>query len=176
VSSGFDIPQIVSSDKQIKSHLKPGYGWIEQVEIDLEPRCDDGTLEGESVLVSWYRYLADATLRANRPIAYQHNTRQMLQQQGFIDIQERIIRAPLNGWSSDPHQKQLGRWYNLGLTDGLDALSLGPFTRAYRWDANQHVRPLLKQVKQEISRSKVHAYNNMYGFNHTSYIHNADRL
>jgi hypothetical protein len=161
----------------VTSHLKPGYGWIEQVEIDLEPRCDDGTLEGESVLVSWYRYLADATWRANRPIGYQHNTRQMLQQQGFIDIQERIIRAPLNGWSSDPHQKQIGRWYNLGLTDGLDALSLGPFTRAYRWDANQHVRPLLKQVKQEISRSKVHAYNNMYGSTLSiKCTHNADRL
>jgi hypothetical protein len=143
-------------------HLKPGYGWIEQVEIDLTPRCDDGTLNPSSHLVSWYEYLKDATARANRPIAYQPNTGQMLQQQGFIDIQEKIIRAPLNGWSSDPHQKQIGRWYNLGLTDGLEALSLAPFTRVNRWDANAHVRPLIKEVKKEISNSKVHAYNNMY--------------
>ena len=85
----------------------------------------------------------------------------MLQQQGFIDVQEIIIRAPLNGWSTDTHQKQIGRWYNLGLTDGLEGLSLAPFTRVNRWDANQHVRPLIKEVKKEVANSKVHAYNNM---------------
>ena len=142
-------------------HLKPGVGWIEQVEIDLEPRCDDGTLQRDSYLVQWYNYLADATARAERPIAYRHNTRQMLQAAGFIDIQETIVRAPLNGWPSDPHQKEIGRWYNLGLTDGLDALSLAPFTRVNRWNADEHVRPLLKEVKKEIAKSKVHAYNNM---------------
>jgi hypothetical protein len=112
--------------------------------------------------MQWYNYLADATSRAERPIAYQHNTRQMLQAAGFIDIQETIVRAPLNGWPSDPHQKTIGRWYNLGLTDGLDALSLAPFTRVNRWSANEHVRPLVKEVKKEIGQSKVHAYHNMY--------------
>jgi hypothetical protein len=86
----------------------------------------------------------------------------MLQTAGFIDIQETIVRAPLNGWPSDPHQKTIGRWYNLGLTDGLDALSLAPFTRVNRWNADEHVRPLVKEVKKEIAKSKVHAYNNMY--------------
>jgi hypothetical protein len=85
----------------------------------------------------------------------------MLQTAGFIDIREEIIRAPLNGWPSDPHQKQIGRWYSLGLTDGLEALSLAPLTRVYRWNATEHVRPLIKQVKKEIAQSKIHAYNNM---------------
>ena len=85
----------------------------------------------------------------------------MLQAAGFIDIQETIVRAPLNGWPSDPHQKTIGRWYNLGLTDGLDALSLAPLTRVYNWNADEHVRPLIKEVKKEIAKSKVHAYNNM---------------
>jgi trans-aconitate methyltransferase len=148
--------------QKIYQHLKPGVGWVEQVEIDLEPRCDDGTLQRDSYLVQWYNYLADATARAERPIAYQHNTRQMLQTAGFIDIQETIVRAPLNGWPSDPHQKTIGRWYNLGLTDGLDALSLAAFTRVNRWHPDEHVRPLLKEVKKEIAKSKVHAYNNIH--------------
>jgi hypothetical protein len=142
-------------------HLKPGIGWIEQVEVDLQPRCDDGTLSRDSELVKWYGYVADATARAHRPLAYRHDTRQMLQTAGFIDIREEIIRAPLNGWPSDPHQKQIGRWYNLGLTDGLEALSLAPLTRVYHWSATEHVRPLIKQVKKEIAQSKIHAYNNM---------------
>lgn len=143
------------------SHLKPGCGWIEQVEIDLEPRCDDGSLPANSMLSQWYGYLVDATTRSSRPIAYQHNTRQMLQAAGFIDIQETIIRAPYNSWPADPHQKEIGRWYNLGITEGLEALSLGPLTRAYRWSAVDHVKPLIQAVKREICTRKIHAYNNM---------------
>jgi hypothetical protein len=142
-------------------HLKPGTGWIEHVEIDMEPRCDDYTLSPESMLFKWYRWLADATVRVSRPIAYEHRTRQLLQSAGFIDIQETVIRVPYNSWPNDPHQKDIGRWYNLGITEGLDALSFAPLTRVYQWDLNAHVKPLLDQVRREICNRKVHAYNNM---------------
>lgn len=148
-------------EADLARHLKPGYGWIEQIEIDLQPRCDDGTLPQENVISQWYNYLAEATRRVARPIEYQHNTRQMLQAAGFIDIQEMIIRAPYNSWPADPHQKEIGRWYNLGITEGLEALSLAPFTRVNHWDAAQHVKPLLDAVKRRICQRKVHAYNNM---------------
>lgn len=142
-------------------HLKPGTGWIEHVEIDMEPRCDDYTLPPDSMLTKWYQWLADATHRVSRPIAYEHRTRQLLQAAGFIDIQETVIRVPYNSWPNDPHQKDIGRWYNLGITEGLDALSFAPLTRVYQWDLNAHVRPLLEQVRREICNRKIHAYNNM---------------
>lgn len=143
------------------SHLKPGSGWIEHVEIDLEPRCDDGTLSPDSHLTQWYGYLADATARVDRPVAYDHRTRQLLQAAGFIDIQETIIRAPYNSWPADPHQRDIGRWYNLGLTEGLEALSAAPFTRVNRWNMNEHVKPLVEAVRREVCNRKIHAYNNM---------------
>jgi trans-aconitate methyltransferase len=148
--------------QKIYTHLKPGAGWIEHVEIDLEPRCDDHTLPSESPLVKWYNYLADATARVSRPIAYNHQTRQLLQAAGFIDIQETIIRAPYNSWPNDPHQKEIGRWYNLGITEGLEALSFAPFTRVNRWDLNEHVKPLVEAVRTQICNKKIHAYNNIH--------------
>ncbi|KAF2091023.1 LaeA-like protein [Saccharata proteae CBS 121410] len=148
--------------QKIYSHLKPGFGYIEQVEIDLQPRCDDGTLEPNSPVVQWYNYLADATERTARPIAYNHNTRQMLQIAGFIDIQETIIRAPYNGWPADPHQKDIGRWYQLGFSEGIEALSLGPLSRVFRWQADLHIRPLCRQVRAQVNTSKIHAYNNIH--------------
>jgi hypothetical protein len=142
-------------------HLKPGSGWIEQVEIDMKPRCDDGTLPPDSALVQWHNYLTNATECANRPIAFQANTREMLQTAGFIDIREQVIRAPLNGWPTDPHQKQIGRWYNIGLSEGLGALSAAAFTRINRWNMQDHVEPLLKEVEKEMNKSSMHTYNNM---------------
>jgi hypothetical protein len=143
------------------SHLKPGTGWIEQIEIDMEPRCDNGTLPQNSVIKQWYDYLVDATGRNHRSIAYKHDTKDLLRNAGFIDIDEQIIRAPLNGWPNDPHQKQIGKWYHLGLSEGLEALSLAPFTRIFGWEAEDHIKPLLREVSREISKSKIHAYNNM---------------
>ncbi|KAI9689841.1 MAG: Secondary metabolism regulator lae1 [Bathelium mastoideum] len=146
--------------QKIFQHLRPGDGHLEQVEIDLEPRCDDGTLI-DGPLKHWYDYLKDATARASRPIAYQHNTRQMLQAAGFIDINETVIRAPYNSWPADPHQKDIGRWYNLGLTEGLEALSLAPFTRVFRWPVNA-VQRIVEDARRQIVSKKQHGYNNMY--------------
>ncbi|KZF21952.1 methyltransferase LaeA [Xylona heveae TC161] len=146
--------------QKIFQHLKPGFGYMEQVEIDMLPRCDDGTMPYHP-LVQWYDWLDDATQRASRPVAYQRNTRQMLEMQGFVDIQENVIRIPLNSWPASLHEKDIGRWYNLGLTEGLEALSLGPLTRVYGWPA-EDVRRLIVDVKAHMCNKKIHAYNNMH--------------
>ncbi|CBX97665.1 predicted protein [Plenodomus lingam JN3] len=148
--------------QKIFAHLKPGTGYVEHVEIDMEPRCDDGSLPDDSMLKRWYEWLADATHRVARPIAYEHRTRQLLQQAGFIDIQETVIRVPYNSWPNDPHQKDIGRWYNLGITEGLEALTFAPLTRVYQWDLNTVVRPILDSVRREICNRKFHAYNNIH--------------
>lgn len=141
--------------------MKPGQGWIEHIEIDLEPRCTDGTLPPDSAVSTWYGYLTNATHRAERPIAYNLDTRQRLEAAGFVEIQEEVIRAPYNSWPSDPHQKEIGRWYNLALTEGLEALSLAPLTRMNRWGVDDIIRPFLASVKRDICNRKIHAYNNM---------------
>jgi hypothetical protein len=143
-------------------HLKPGVGHIEQVEIDLQPRCDDGTLSDQSPLVNWYKYLSDATATANRPIGYPHDSKAQLQRAGFIDIREQTIRAPINQWSTDPHQREIGKWYGFGLGLGLEALSLAAFTRVNNWDAKKDVAPFLADVGKEMAMSRIHAYNNMW--------------
>ncbi|KAI9822841.1 MAG: Secondary metabolism regulator lae1 [Phylliscum demangeonii] len=146
--------------QRVFEHLKPGFGSFEHVELDLEPRCDDGTLSPQSCLVQWWRFVADATQRVNRPLAYNHWTRAMLEHAGFVDIQEQVIRAPLNAWPADPHLKDVGRWYNLGLTEGLEAFSLGPLTRVARWGVDD-VQRIVRDVKKVIGNKKIHAYNHM---------------
>lgn len=108
----------------------------------------------------WYGYLKDATARAARPIEYQQNTRQMLETAGFTDIQEQIIRAPFNSWPRDPYQKEIGRWYCVGLSEGLEAMSLGPLTRVYGWKVNA-IKSMCEDVKAHMIQRKIHAYNNM---------------
>ncbi len=133
---------------------------MEHVEIDMEPRCDDGTLPPNSYIVQWTGLLLDATARAYRPLAYNTETRAILERQGFVDIQEQVIRVPVNPWSKDPQEKDVGRWYNLGLTQGLQALTLAPLTRMTQWTPAD-VERLTADVKREVCSKKFHIYCNM---------------
>lgn len=133
---------------------------MEQVEIDFFPRCDDGSLPADSALIQWANYLVEATQRAYRPLAYNQQTRQMLEATGFVDVSEQVIKVPLNPWPTDQHLKEIGRWYNLGLVQGLEALSLGPFTRMFRW-SKEDVDRIIAAAKRDICSKKHHAYCNM---------------
>lgn len=84
----------------------------------------------------------------------------MLERQGFVDIQEEVIKIPLNPWPQEESGKVLGRWYNLGLIQRLEALTLGPLTRMTDWKRPQ-IDKLISDVKRDISSLKIHAYCNM---------------
>ena len=127
----------------------------------MVPRCDDQTLPPDSKLLEWTRLLFEATAQAHRPMEYNTQTRAMLEWGRFVDISEEIIRVPLNSWPTDPYLKEVGRWYNLGLTEGLEALSLGPLTRVAGW-TKAEVEKLCSEVKKEVCNKKFHVYCNMY--------------
>ena len=142
----------------VSRHLKPGYGHLEQVEIDYQPRCNDGPIPPRLAL--WWSSLADATNRADRPLAFNPNTVHMLRSQGFVDVEETVIRMPFNTWPSSNHEKDIGRWHNVGLREGLEAMSLGPFFRVFKWSAD-HIRKLCREVEAEINDKRYHVYNNL---------------
>ncbi|KAL8905805.1 MAG: hypothetical protein Q9207_002418 [Kuettlingeria erythrocarpa] len=145
------------------NHLKPEIGRFEQVELDIEPRCDDGTLPANASIRRWYTALKRATETFNRPIAYNHATPEMLARQGFVDIEERVIRLPMSTWSPHMRERVLANWYQLAWVDegGLEAYSLGPLTRApVSWPADQVTR-FCNDVGAEISNRDYHIYNTM---------------
>lgn len=84
----------------------------------------------------------------------------MLEQQNFVDIQEEVIRVPLNPWPDDPEQKNIARWYNLALTQGLEAMTLAPMCRMKDWSKEQVTR-LCAEVRRDICSRKIRAYNEM---------------
>jgi len=73
----------------------------------------------------------------------------MLEALGFVDISEQVIKVLLNLWPSDPHLSRMGRWYNLGLVRGVEALSLAPFVRMFHWEK--------EDVESRICTKKYHA-------------------
>ena len=110
--------------------------------------------------MQWYEYLRDATAELGRPIEYQHDTRQKLERAGFIDIEEKVLRAPFNEWPKDSHQRSIARRYCSCLFQWLEGLSLQPMTKAFGWSAAE-IRPIIDHVCSAILNKKIHAYHNM---------------
>lgn len=106
------------------------------------------------------RKLFEATERNRRPLAYNTEIRTMLEDQKFVDIQEEVIKIPLNPWPDDPREKDVARWYNLALTQGLEAMTLGPMCRMNKWTKDDVTRQIT-EVRRDICSRKIRAYNNL---------------
>ncbi len=149
------------SNRCVSRHLKPVYGWTEQVELDIYPRCDDGSLPGDAALFAWANYLFQASEMTGKPIAYNVHTRQMLQNAGFTQVSEEVIRVPFHAWPENVQDTHVGMWFSTGLVQWLEALSLGPLMRVLQWD-RARVDKLLADVRREILHRKYHIYCEMH--------------
>jgi SAM-dependent methyltransferase len=143
--------------RRILSQLRPG-GWFEQVEIDLEPRYD-GQPQDPPVLGKWYQYMKQATEQAMRPIAHDHHeTVRQLTEAGFDKVSVQYVGLPLNPWPQDEHEKKVGRWYNLAVSESVETLSLAPFSRVFGMSVEQ-IHSLAVEVKSEAYNKNIRAYN-----------------
>ncbi|KAI3322728.1 methyltransferase LaeA [Xylariaceae sp. AK1471] len=137
---------------QIFKHLKPGSGLLEQVEIDWRPQCEgDPRAFRDSKLAEWSQKVHQGFELAGRKLEMNPNTKGTLEDIGFVDVEHKKIPIAFNPWPEDEHQKEMARWFNLGLTQGLDALT---FESVIHWlnYPEQQVRELIERVKEDICR------------------------
>ncbi|KAI1082012.1 methyltransferase LaeA [Whalleya microplaca] len=147
--------------RQIYRYLKPGTGYLEHVEIDFRPECENGEMPKGSKLLTWSRELTEAMERAGRSMTPNPNTVGVLEQLGYVDVEQVRKRIPFSPWSDDAHEKDMGRWFNLGLTQGLYAMTIAPLTRMNGYNREQ-VIDLINGVKKEICTRELRAYCTMY--------------
>lgn len=110
--------------------LNPGC-YFESQEYDAIVACDDGTLDPEGPLATWFRDLRVASDIMDRPVVLAANLRRYYEEAGFVDVQERIFKMPMNGWAKDELLKELGRMWERNFLTGLSGFSLTLFNRAF---------------------------------------------
>lgn len=120
-------------------------------------QSDDNSLSSDSSLVTWSDALHRAMRTAGMPLDVNERTKSELQAIGFTDVTETTVQLPINPWTRDRRQNELGRWFNLSLTHSIDALSLAPLTRIERWPADKVFR-LSADVKRRLCDLNTHAY------------------
>ncbi|KAJ5041143.1 uncharacterized protein L3040_005696 [Drepanopeziza brunnea f. sp. 'multigermtubi'] len=141
-------------------YTKPG-GWMESQEFLSTPLCDDGTMPKDWPFLDWTNYVEDASVASGRPLRIAHKLKRWYEEVGFVDVQERIFRIPINPWPREKHLKAIGRQSELNCLDGLSGFSMRYFSRNLKWTKTE-IEVYLVNVRSAISDRSVHAYHRAY--------------
>ncbi|KXH36300.1 hypothetical protein CSAL01_02670 [Colletotrichum salicis] len=146
--------------KKAYDHLTPG-GYTELFEGHMRPDCDDGTLTSESALMRWVDKVEEASKIFGRPYIDVLGLVPHLKKAGFVDVEIVKYKWPVSPWPKDPYYKELGEWCLKNFMEGLEAWSLGAFTRALNW-TKEEVQVFLIQVRNELKDRRIHAYSPLW--------------
>ncbi|KDN66356.1 putative methyltransferase domain-containing protein [Colletotrichum sublineola] len=146
--------------EQAYNQLEPG-GYLEIQDNNWPLVCDDGTLKEDSALYKWSQLLVEACDKLGRPINKTDERPAQMAAAGFEDIHTERIRFPISPWPKDRKLKELGVWNQEQLLPGLEAFTLGPFTRVLDW-SKEDVMVLCSSVRKDLKDRNIHAYWNGY--------------
>ncbi|ORY02936.1 S-adenosyl-L-methionine-dependent methyltransferase [Clohesyomyces aquaticus] len=141
---------------EIFDHLEPG-GWLNQLEISIQFKSDDGTLAPDHILSQWSDIFHEAGERFGKSFRSVLDLKGWIKEAGFEDVHEIWHKLPVNTWSSDPKMKELGRWNYLHCTQGAEGWGLFLLTEVMKW-TKEEAMVFIARFRQGLRDRKVHAY------------------
>jgi len=104
-------------------------GWIEQLEVEIDCRADDDSNDSNNFIKSLARYSLEMTRAAGRDFGISTGMKKMIEQAGFVDVQEHKLKLPLGPWSTDPKMKEVGKFFERYYKTGIQGWLLHVCTR-----------------------------------------------
>ncbi|KAJ4122912.1 hypothetical protein NW768_009899 [Fusarium equiseti] len=142
------------------ANLAPG-GYMEIQEADLNMKSDDNTLHPDNIMLKSLRLLTEASIKFGRPYQDIPPLADIMREVGFVDVEVKMFKWPINGWPKDKKAKLLGEWCYVNMASGLEAFSMAPLTRAYGWTAEE-VTLFLVDQRKAMADKNTHAYWPIY--------------
>ncbi|CAG5146648.1 uncharacterized protein ALTATR162_LOCUS1913 [Alternaria atra] len=141
---------------QVYNNLESG-GYLHELEMSIQFKSDDGTLTKDHVLSTWSDLFHEASERFGKSFYEVWNLSTYIRNAGFVDVEERVYKVPVNGWPADPHMKELGRWNLLHITQGAEGWGLYLLTKVMGWSVEE-AQVFFAKFRAGVKERKVHAY------------------
>ena len=136
--------------------MKPG-AWIELQELNFVTQCDDGTMKDDYIVGKFLNLVKEGLAVFGVDLLAMRKNSQLLREAGFVNIEEKVFKIPLGTWPRNRTMKMIGLYLRSVIYDGLQGLSMGPFTRALKW-TTQEVEMFLIDVRTGLMDSSTHSY------------------
>lgn len=109
--------------------------------------------------MEWSQKVHRGFARSGKKLEMDPNTKGILEDIGFTVEHKKIIIA-LNPWPELESKKEMARWFNLGLNQGLEAMT---FQSVIHWLGypEPEVRELIERVKEDMCKREWRTYCTM---------------
>jgi hypothetical protein len=87
--------------------------------------------------------------------------KQWMENAGFVDVEEHILKLPVGPWPREPRLKQVGLFEMVNMTEGIQGLTIMLLTRCLKWTATE-VELFLADVRKDVRNKKIHSYYHLY--------------
>ncbi|CAK4030673.1 related to methyltransferase [Lecanosticta acicola] len=133
-------------------------GWLELQDYGLPVKSFDQSHIGTDLL-RWGELLCEAARKLGRPMGSDVSTKyeEWMRDAGFVDIQQKMFMWPSNSWPKDPFMKELGRWNQVNIIEGLEGFCMALLTRGLGW-SKEEVDVFVAKIAADLRNKKIHAY------------------
>jgi SAM-dependent methyltransferase len=114
--------------QQAYRHTKPG-GWVEIVEHSVQPVADDDSMGPDHFYHTWGETVIDMGNKFGKSFTIWNESAERMRRAGFVDVVEVGYKWPMNGWPKNGRLKNIGRWNQLRLMDGVEGFMLRLLTQ-----------------------------------------------
>ncbi|EXF76336.1 hypothetical protein CFIO01_10242 [Colletotrichum fioriniae PJ7] len=146
--------------KKCYDNIAPG-GYLELLENQVDPVSDDGTLPKESSIHKYINLIRSGSKKMGRLFVDVSTLESLLVKAGFVDVELRIFKWPMNGWPKDEKYKKLGLWCHENFSSALEAVCMALLTRVHGWTRDE-VDIFLIDVRKDLKNRSFHAYFPIY--------------
>ncbi|KAA8904481.1 S-adenosyl-L-methionine-dependent methyltransferase [Sphaerosporella brunnea] len=134
---------------------KPG-GWLQFVEPYHNIQSDNGTLTNDHALRQVSTYFSHA-IGDVKDIRAPMRLGEMMRNAGLVGVATQMVQLPLNGWPTDPRNKQIGEMFNKPYKDAIASHCQYPFIEYLGMDMTEaHI--LFARARQDIDNPSLKPY------------------
>ncbi|KAK1596098.1 methyltransferase domain-containing protein [Colletotrichum navitas] len=141
-------------------HLEPG-GYVELHDNKFPLKCQGGPMPDDYAPNKWTKLLVEGCSKAGRPSNLADSFKQMLEDAGFVDVEERKAIWPFNPWPKDKKLHHLGLLCQANAFMGIEGASMAIFTRVLGWTPEE-TTVFCAEVRNEHRKIGVQAYYDVY--------------
>ncbi|KAH9905439.1 S-adenosyl-L-methionine-dependent methyltransferase [Xylariomycetidae sp. FL2044] len=140
--------------------LKPGVGWAQSCEADVEIRSDDGTVPEDSAMNRFWNMLyreAGPKLGVSFRVIQEGLQRRAFEEAGFVDITEANYKIPVGGWPQDKRLAEVGQYVQLTMLNDIEGYTLMHWNVVVG-EGVPGYQEYLAVMRNELKNRRIHGY------------------
>ncbi|EXK83288.1 hypothetical protein FOQG_12468 [Fusarium oxysporum f. sp. raphani 54005] len=140
--------------------LAPG-GYLEMQAVHSEFKSDDNTKDKAENALLWMKTMVEGSSKFGKPLNVAPEWKKQMEEAGFVDVEQKILKVPIGSWPKDPKLKEIGKFQSVQEAQVITSYTPGIFSRILGW-SDEEIQVFMAKVKKDLSESSIHLYLPVY--------------